>query len=123
MSLLTLSQMTDFRLFQIERLCNCEVDNNRKHCGKRRNCLLQAISPFPTVFSRLVLQTCKKQVLFGKGLKKPFETFVSKVAFSPFPTMFSALSEIGILILSTFNLESANALNLVQTKKCCKVKS
>ena len=22
-----------------------------KHCGKRRNCLLQAISPFPTVFS------------------------------------------------------------------------
>ena len=23
----------------------------RKHCGKRRNCLLQAISPFPTVFS------------------------------------------------------------------------
>ena len=23
-----------------------------KHCGKRRNCLLQAISPFPTVFSK-----------------------------------------------------------------------
>ena len=22
-----------------------------KHCGKRRNCLLQAISPFPTLFS------------------------------------------------------------------------
>ena len=22
-----------------------------KHCGKRRNCLLRAISPFPTVFS------------------------------------------------------------------------
>ena len=38
----------------------------RKHCGKRRN--LQAISPFPTVFSRLVLQTGKNQGLFGKGL-------------------------------------------------------
>ena len=24
--------------------------NGRKHCGKRRNCLLQAISPFRTVF-------------------------------------------------------------------------
>ena len=41
----------------------------RKHCGKKRNCLLRAISPFPTVFfKRLVLQTRKKQGLFGKGL-------------------------------------------------------
>ena len=24
----------------------------RKHCRKRRNCLLRAISPFPTVFSK-----------------------------------------------------------------------
>ena len=23
---------------------------SRKHCGKRRNCLLQAIPPFPTMF-------------------------------------------------------------------------
>ena len=26
----------------------------QKHCGKRRNCLLQAISPFPTLFSTLL---------------------------------------------------------------------
>ena len=26
----------------------------RKHCGKRRNCSLRAISPFPTVFSTLL---------------------------------------------------------------------
>ena len=39
-----------------------------KHCGKRRNCLLQAIYPFPTVFSRLVRQTCKHKGLSGKGL-------------------------------------------------------
>ena len=25
---------------------------DRKHCGKRRNCSLRAISPFPTVFSK-----------------------------------------------------------------------
>ena len=24
---------------------------SRNHCGKRRNCSLQAISPFPTMFS------------------------------------------------------------------------
>ena len=27
---------------------------SRKHCGKRRNCSLQAISPFPTMFSKAV---------------------------------------------------------------------
>ena len=28
----------------------------RKHCGKRRNCSLRAISPFPTVFSTPFLE-------------------------------------------------------------------
>ena len=28
------------------------LNGNRKHGEKRRNCLLQAISPFPTVFSQ-----------------------------------------------------------------------
>ena len=27
---------------------------SKKHCGKRRNCSLQAISPFPTMFSKAV---------------------------------------------------------------------
>ena len=27
---------------------------SRKHCGKRRNCSLRAISPFPTMFSKAV---------------------------------------------------------------------
>ena len=31
------------------------------HCGKRRNCSLRAISPFPTVFSK---------GLFPKGIKR-----------------------------------------------------
>ena len=34
----------------------------------RRKCSLRAISPFPSVFKRLVLHTCKNQGLFRKGL-------------------------------------------------------
>ena len=40
-----------------------------KHCGKKRNCSLQAIFSFSlSVFKRLILQTRKIQGLFGKGL-------------------------------------------------------
>ena len=40
-----------------------------KHCGKRRHCLLQVISPFPTSFMKIfALQAHKNQGLFGKGL-------------------------------------------------------
>ena len=46
----------------------------RKHCGKRRNCSLRAISPFSTVFSkvfkRLVSQGRQKGSLCGNGLRK-----------------------------------------------------
>ena len=28
------------------------IQMGRKHCGKRRNCLLRAVSPFPTAFSK-----------------------------------------------------------------------
>ena len=40
---------------------------SRKHCWKRRNCSLQAIFPFPTVFSKDLF--CR-QVKFGEGLKE-----------------------------------------------------
>ena len=59
---LTLSQTTHFRHFQIERVCRRQFQvlwkwqivfqKGRKHCGKRRNCSLWAISPFPTMFSK-----------------------------------------------------------------------
>ena len=56
---LTLSQTTNFRLFQIAD-DNFEFDENdgkssewgRKHFGKRRNCSLRAICSFHTVFSK-----------------------------------------------------------------------
>ena len=71
---LTLSQTTNFGLFQTERVCrhNFKFEENgrkiykkgRKHCGKRRNCSFSR-----SVFKRLLLQTPKNQGLFGKGLK------------------------------------------------------
>ena len=39
----------------------------RKHCEKRRNCLLQAISPFLTMFSNISL-VCQNAALCGNGL-------------------------------------------------------
>ena len=39
----------------------------RKHCGKRRTCLLRAISPFPTVFSKdLYRRHVKSRACLGK---------------------------------------------------------
>ena len=61
-AILTHYQTTNFRLFQTERVCRRQfqiwrkwkkvIQTGRKHCGKRRNCSLRAISPFPTVFSK-----------------------------------------------------------------------
>ena len=68
---LTHYQTTNFRLFQTERVCRrqfqiwqkCKkvIQTVRKYCGKRRNCSLPAISPFPTVFSK---------GLFPRGIKR-----------------------------------------------------
>ena len=68
---LTHYQMTNFRLFQTERVCRRQfqiwqkrqkvIQMGRKHCGKRRNCSLRSISPFPTVFSK---------ALFPRGVER-----------------------------------------------------
>ena len=70
-NLLTHYQMTNFRLFRTERVCRRQfqiwwkwqkvIQTGRKHCGKRRNCFLRAISPFPTVSSK---------GLFPRGIKR-----------------------------------------------------
>ena len=86
-----LSQTTNFRLFQTERICRQQfwtewkrqkvLQMDRKHCGKRRNCSLRAISPFPAVFFKtLVLQTRKNQGLFGKRLISRNWTFLLNVS-------------------------------------------
>ena len=67
---LTLSQMTNFRLFQVESLAddNFKFDENGRqlskwveNTGKRRNCLLRAIYPFPTMFSKGLFPTGVKR--------------------------------------------------------------
>ena len=48
----------------------------RKHCGKRRNCSLRAISPFPTVFSKdLYCRHVKKTGLVWEGVNSLFSNF------------------------------------------------
>ena len=75
---LTLSQSTTFRHFQTERVCRQKfqvywkwqkaLQTGWKHCGKRRNCSLQAISPFPTTFSKdLYCRHVKTRACLGKG--------------------------------------------------------
>ena len=74
---LTVSHMTNFRLFQTVRLAddNCKlVENGRKffkrveNTGKRRNCSLCTISPFPTVLSKdFYCQQGKSRACLGKG--------------------------------------------------------
>ena len=77
-SALTLSQTTNSRLFQTERVCKQQFQiwwkwwkvlwRGRKHCGKRRNCSSRAISSFPTVFSKdLYCRHVKTRTCVGKG--------------------------------------------------------
>ena len=78
---LTLSQRTNFRLFPTERVCRQQfqiwwkwqkvLQMGRKHSGKRRICSLQAISPFPTMFSEdLYWRHVKMRGFFGEGLDR-----------------------------------------------------
>ena len=88
--LLALSQTTNFRRFQTERGCRTQFQRGlqkgqtvlltgRKHCGKRSNCLLQTISPFPTMFSKDVYCRHKKNKgLSGKSLTNLSYTFKDK---------------------------------------------
>ena len=44
------------------------IQMDRKHCGKRRNCSLRAISPFPTVFSKdFYCRHMKTRACLGRG--------------------------------------------------------
>ena len=78
---LTHYQMTKFRLVQIETNCRrhfkvhlkCKISTTEsgKQCEKRRNCLLQAISHFLTMFSTAIYLYCiKMQYCVVMGLMK-----------------------------------------------------
>ena len=57
--LMTITQ-TDLNYLTLSQIspCThvCAVQVFSKHCGKRRNCSLRAISPFPTVFSTILIK-------------------------------------------------------------------
>ena len=44
----------------------------RKHCGKRRNCSLRAISSFPTIFSKGLFPGASKGVIVWEWVKPCF---------------------------------------------------
>ena len=76
---LTFSQMTNFSLFQTERVCQRQFQiwwkwkkvlrKGRKHWEKEKLLVTSNFSSSHSVFERFVLQTCKNQGLFGKGWK------------------------------------------------------
>ena len=70
---LTLSQTINFGLFKLKAFADANfkfdanISKDRKHCGKRRNYSLRAISSFPTVFSKdLYCRHVKTRACLGK---------------------------------------------------------
>ena len=98
---LTLSQTTNFRLFQTERLSRRQfqirykwqkvLKTGRKHCGKRRNCSLRAIFPFPAVFPKHeYCRHIKIWACLGKG--SAFLPFITPTYFSVVLSQLPALT-------------------------------
>ena len=78
--ILTLSQTTNFTLFQTERVCRqrFKVDGNcRKFSKQIENTVGKGEIARYSVFKRPVLHTRKNQGLFGKGLTKLSEAFAT----------------------------------------------
>ena len=83
-----LKVVTNFTLFQTQRVCSFKCDENGRKFSKRvestvgkkmRKLLVASKFSFSVnVFKRHVLQTRKNHGLFGKGLrKKPFENIMN----------------------------------------------
>ena len=54
--------------FKFNKMCWKIIQTARKHCGRRRNFSIRAISPFPTVFSKdLYSRYVKTRACLGKG--------------------------------------------------------
>ena len=71
------------------------LQTGRKHCGKRRNCSLRAISPFPTVFSKyLSCRHVKTRACLGKGEMKTNMIEVSEKGLTLYQMKISYHSEL-----------------------------
>ena len=101
----------------------------RKHYGKRRNCSLRAISPFPTVFSKdLYCRHIKTRACLGKDPlsaeqsqvlttlnQKAFINTVGKGKNAVNHSVFCPIKDRNYHF-SKLNLSSANALNFILVK-------
>ena len=85
----------------------------RKHCGKRRNCSLRAISPFPTVFSKGFFPRGVKNVILWEWVNpvKPSPNFqlpLGRNLFKQFPKQqvleVSKLKELYLIISNLMNV-------------------
>ena len=141
---LIFSQKTNFRLFRTQRVCsdNFQFDENGSRMFSKwvENTVVKGeIARYeqflllPQCFQKDLLETCKNQGLFGKGLlfNKPLfspasstsllktlwerETLLVIITFS-FPTVFSTLSENFLPFSWNFKLPSANSLCLEESK-------
>ena len=55
----------------------------RKHCGKRRNCLLRAISPFTQCFLKNFTADTKKQGLVWERVNAAIDNIQSNLCYRP----------------------------------------
>ena len=85
--------MTIFNLMKMAKF----FKRGRKHCGKKRNCSLQAISPFPTVFSKDLHCRHVKTGFFGKGLMQNIRYSTKMFAMSPAANLYSGNNEFSVI--------------------------
>ena len=111
---LTLSQTTNFRHFQTERLCRRQFLNlmkmaesspsGQKTLWEKEKLLVTSNFSFShSVFKRLVLQTRKNQGLFGKGLNRYTFWEKEKIHFFLFPEFLNKPHDLSEFKTSAFD--------------------
>ena len=120
--------MTNFRLFQTKRVCIWQfqiwwkwqkvLQTGWKHCGKWRNCLLRAISPFPSVFSKYL---CCRHINTRERVKPKSTGWV----YAAFQGQFLAKQQIFTLVqpkcdkIDEFFCVSLGRKHSGKRRKCC----
>ena len=91
-----------------------------KHCGKRRNCSLQAISPFScSILKIFVLQTHKSMGLFGKGLSSKYPSFhIYTHLYEIFSSVKPRLSKFFSSLLESVGFEETKYTPLLDMSGC-----
>ena len=129
---LTLFHTTNFRLFQTKRLCRRKfkiwwkwqkvLQTGGKQRGKRRNCSLRAISPFPTQsFQRICSADTLNRGLFGKVLRhllarRGLNTLTANAALESFTDRIETRS--ACIKRAAWSLSNTISLPVIFTDQC-----